>query len=103
VEAACVVVEPLCKSKGLNIVGCYFAPMGMTEVADLKEPKHRALQSLAAALLPAQGFTVCLVFSNANCDKALSVSPSFFRCLKFSAPDSCFSYPIAIFLFRLGL
>ena len=62
VEAACVVVEQLCKGKNLHIVGCYYAPMGMAEVADLRQPEHRVLQSLAGALLPAKGFTVCLVF-----------------------------------------
>jgi hypothetical protein len=59
----------------VRIVGCYYAAMGTAEVADLKEPKHKVLQSLAAALMPAHGFTVCLVFSNANSGKALSVPP----------------------------
>jgi hypothetical protein len=75
VEAACVVVDALCKGKCVRIVGCYYAAMGMAEVADLKEPKHKVLQSLAAALMPAHGFTVCLVFSNANSGNALSVPP----------------------------
>jgi hypothetical protein len=74
VEAACVVVESMCKSDGLRIVGCYYAPMGIAEVVDFKEQKHRVLQSLAAAVLPAQGFTVCLVFSNADSGRALSVT-----------------------------
>jgi hypothetical protein len=78
VEAACVVVEQLCKDKNLHIVGCYYAPMGMAEVSDLRQPEQRVLQSLAGALLPAKGFTVCLVFSNANAGKALSVLPLFF-------------------------
>ncbi len=92
VEAACIVVDSLCKSKGLRIVGCYYAPMGMAEVAELQEPKHKVLQSLAAAVLPAEGFTVCLVFSNANAGRALSVTR------RFSSVNYCLSLtPVADF------
>jgi hypothetical protein len=80
VEAACVVVESVCKSKGLRIIGCYYAPMGLAEVVDMKDQKHRVLQSLAAAVMPAAGFTVCLVFSNATSGSALSVTPKASSC-----------------------
>ena len=82
-EAACVVVDALCKSKSLRIVGCYYAPMGVAEIGDLKDSKNRVIQALAAALMPGQSgsFTVCLVFSNADSGKALSVpSPPPFVC-----------------------
>ena len=77
VEAACVVVDALCKSNSLRIVGCYYAPMGVAEIGDLKDSKNRVIQALAAALMPGQSgsFTVCLVFSNADSGKALSVRP----------------------------
>jgi hypothetical protein len=93
VEAACVVVEQLCNGKSLRIVGCYYAPMGVAEVTDLRQPEQRVLQSLSGALLPAKGFTVCLVFSNSNAGKALSVTR---RLLVF------FGYRIIDFLLQLS-